>query len=96
MWSLQIRNFHRRDVRAWKTGQFQTFLGTARDGKTGGNFCLDPMENTLWHNLAKMFLHAGGRFVCLSDAMVGETDRADRTVVELGGFALRGIAIENA
>ena len=29
MWSLQIRNVHRREVRAWKTSQLQMFLGTA-------------------------------------------------------------------
>ena len=29
IWSLQIRNLHRREVRAWKTGQLQMFLGSA-------------------------------------------------------------------
>ena len=42
MWSLQIRNLHRREVRAWKTSQLQTFLGTTLRWKDLRKFLPQP------------------------------------------------------
>ena len=42
IWSLHIRNLHRREVRAWKTGQLQMFLGTASRWKDLRKFLPRP------------------------------------------------------
>ena len=42
IWSLQIRNLHRREVRAWKTGQLQMFLRTASRWKDLRKFLPRP------------------------------------------------------
>ena len=42
IWSLQIRNLHCREVRAWKTGQLQMFLGTASRWKNLRKFLPRP------------------------------------------------------
>ena len=64
MWSLQIRNVHRREVRAWKTSQLQMFLGTAsrwRDLRkflprpTGQHIVVQPHENVFASMLEALF-----------------------------------------
>ena len=47
MWSLQIRNLHRREVRAWKRVNFKHFLVRLQDGKVCGNVCLILVDNVL-------------------------------------------------
>ena len=42
MWNWQIRTLHRREVRAWKTGQLQTFLGTTSKWKDLRKFLPRP------------------------------------------------------
>ena len=47
IWSLQIRNLHRREVRAWKTRQLQMFLGAA----------------SRWNDLRKFFPRPSGKHI---------------------------------
>ena len=64
MWSLQIRTLHRRDVRAWKTSQLQTFLGTTSRWKdlrkflprpSGQRIVVQPHEDLFASMLESLF-----------------------------------------
>ena len=64
MWSLQIRNLHRREVRAWKTSQLQTFLGTTSRWKdlrkflprpSGQRIVVQPHEDLFASMLESLF-----------------------------------------
>ena len=58
MWSLQIWNFHRREVRARKTGQFKMFFNTASRRKDLRNFLQKFIGKHIVVQPHEMFLHA--------------------------------------
>ena len=74
MWSLQIRNLHRREVRPWKTSQLQTFLGTT----------------SKWKDLRKFFASSYWTTYCGTDHQVSIATRLkyfDKVVGTVACFA---------
>ena len=64
MWSLQIRNLHRREAHAWKTSQLHMFLGTGSRRKalpkflprpTGQHIVVQPDEDVFASMLEALF-----------------------------------------
>ena len=68
MWSLQIRNFYRREVRVCTTGQLQMFFGTASRWKGLRKFLPRPIG---------CFCMRGGGFVCWCHSTFGEAEVSD-------------------
>ena len=79
-----------------KPVNFTCFSVRVQDGKTCRNFCPDPLDDILWCNLMKMFLHPCWRLCLRSYSTFGGAERTEWTVVEFGGARSCGTLVENA